>query len=157
MGQKVPFWQFLKILKNCQNGTFLPMHENHKIFGSNVRFFVTFSEYLNIIKTMNINLTNFESRSFASPPGSRELKNQKLDWSNSLPSLAWVPETKKGSRPTKIRPNIWVFMFTWRPAQDWDRKSKVSWPFISLAALYTMAIRVVEFSNSGYKIRQIFA
>ena len=28
MGKKVPFWQLLKILKNCQNGTFLPMHEN---------------------------------------------------------------------------------------------------------------------------------
>ena len=35
MGKKVPFWQFLKILKNCQNGTFLPMHENQKIFGPN--------------------------------------------------------------------------------------------------------------------------
>ena len=30
MGKKVPFWQFLKILKNCQNGTFLPMHENQE-------------------------------------------------------------------------------------------------------------------------------
>ena len=33
MGKKVPFWQFLKILKNCQNGTFLPVHENQKFFG----------------------------------------------------------------------------------------------------------------------------
>ena len=30
------FWQLLKILKNCQNGTFLPMNENQKIFGPNV-------------------------------------------------------------------------------------------------------------------------
>jgi hypothetical protein len=35
MGKKVPFWQFLKILKNCQTGTILPMHENQKIFGPN--------------------------------------------------------------------------------------------------------------------------
>ena len=32
MGKKVPFWQFLKILKNSQNGTFLPMHENQNLF-----------------------------------------------------------------------------------------------------------------------------
>ena len=31
----MPFWQLLKILKNCQNGTFLPMHENQKFFGPN--------------------------------------------------------------------------------------------------------------------------
>ena len=36
MGKKVPFWQCLKILKNCQNGTFLLMHENQKFFGPNV-------------------------------------------------------------------------------------------------------------------------
>jgi len=35
MVKKVPFWQLLKNLKNCQNGTFLPMHENQKIFGPN--------------------------------------------------------------------------------------------------------------------------
>ena len=35
IGKKVPFWQFLTILKNCQNGTFLPMHENQKFFGPN--------------------------------------------------------------------------------------------------------------------------
>ena len=28
--------RLLKILKNCQNGTFLPMHENQKIFRPNV-------------------------------------------------------------------------------------------------------------------------
>ena len=33
MGKKVPFWQFFRIFKNCQNGTFLPMHENQKILG----------------------------------------------------------------------------------------------------------------------------
>ena len=32
-GKKVPFWQFFRIFKNCQNGTFLPVHENQKIFG----------------------------------------------------------------------------------------------------------------------------
>ena len=63
------------------------------------------------------------------------------DWlNNCLPSLAWVPEMKKDNRPTKIRPNIWVFMFTWLPAQDWDRKSKVSCSFISLAALYSLDV-----------------
>ena len=36
MGKKVPFWQFFRIFKNCQNGTFLPMHENQKNFGPNV-------------------------------------------------------------------------------------------------------------------------
>ena len=35
MGKKVPFWQFFRIFKNCQNGTFLPMHENQKFFGPN--------------------------------------------------------------------------------------------------------------------------
>ena len=35
MGKKVPFWQFLKILKNSQNCTFSPMHENQKFFGPN--------------------------------------------------------------------------------------------------------------------------
>ena len=29
-GKKVPFWQFSRIVKNCQNGTSLPMHENQK-------------------------------------------------------------------------------------------------------------------------------
>ena len=27
---------FLRIFKNCQNGTFLPMHENQTFFGPNV-------------------------------------------------------------------------------------------------------------------------
>jgi hypothetical protein len=27
--------KFLRILKNCQTGTFLPMHDNQKIFGPN--------------------------------------------------------------------------------------------------------------------------
>jgi hypothetical protein len=36
MPKKVPFWQFLKILKNCQNGTFLPMQKNQTFFGPNV-------------------------------------------------------------------------------------------------------------------------
>ena len=35
MGKKVPFWLFFRIFKNCQNGTFLPMHENQKFFGPN--------------------------------------------------------------------------------------------------------------------------
>ena len=35
MGKKVPFWQYLKILKNSQNGTFLPIHENQNFFGPN--------------------------------------------------------------------------------------------------------------------------
>ena len=35
MGKKVPFWQFFRIFKNCQNGTFLPMDENQKFFGPN--------------------------------------------------------------------------------------------------------------------------
>ena len=35
MSKKVPFWQFLKILKNCQNGTFLPLHEILNFFGPN--------------------------------------------------------------------------------------------------------------------------
>ena len=34
--KKVPFWQFLKILKNCQNGTFLPVHEKQIFGGPNV-------------------------------------------------------------------------------------------------------------------------
>ena len=36
MGKKVPFWQFFRIFKNCQNGTFLLMHENQKFFEPNV-------------------------------------------------------------------------------------------------------------------------
>ena len=36
MGKKVPFWQFFRIFKNCQNGTFLPVHENQKNFGPKV-------------------------------------------------------------------------------------------------------------------------
>ena len=32
MGKKVPFWQFFRIFKNCQNGTFLPMHENQNFY-----------------------------------------------------------------------------------------------------------------------------
>ena len=35
MGKKVPIWQFFRIFKNCQNGTFLPMHENQKKFWPN--------------------------------------------------------------------------------------------------------------------------
>ena len=35
MGKKVPFWWFLRILKNCQNGTFLPLHESQNFFGPN--------------------------------------------------------------------------------------------------------------------------
>jgi hypothetical protein len=37
---------------------------------------------------------------------------------------------------------------------------KIEWPFIYILkgkAVWTMAIRVVEFSNRGYKIRKIFA
>jgi hypothetical protein len=36
MDKKVPFWQFFRIVKNCQNGTFLPVHENQKNFGPNI-------------------------------------------------------------------------------------------------------------------------
>ena len=50
MGKKVPFWQFLKILKNSQNGTFLPMHENQKFFGPNAFIWsakkVPFSDFI---------------------------------------------------------------------------------------------------------------
>ena len=35
IGKKVPFWQFFRIFKNCQNGTFL-MHENQKFWGPKV-------------------------------------------------------------------------------------------------------------------------
>ena len=28
IGIKVPFWQFFRIFKNCQNDTFVPRHEN---------------------------------------------------------------------------------------------------------------------------------
>ena len=42
MGKKVPFWQFFKILKNYQNGTFLPMHENQNFFGPNL--FIQYSK-----------------------------------------------------------------------------------------------------------------
>ena len=35
MGKKVPFWQFFRIFKNCQNGNFLPMHENLNFFRPN--------------------------------------------------------------------------------------------------------------------------
>ena len=49
-GKKVPFWQFLKILKNCQNGTFLPMHENQNFFGPNAFIWsarkVPFSDFI---------------------------------------------------------------------------------------------------------------
>ena len=34
MGKKVPFWQFFRIFKNCQNGTSLPMHENQNFWGT---------------------------------------------------------------------------------------------------------------------------
>ena len=36
MGKKVPFWQFFRIFKNFQNGTFLSMDENQNNFGPNV-------------------------------------------------------------------------------------------------------------------------
>ena len=35
MGKKVPFWQFFRNFKNCQNGTLLPMNENQNFFGPN--------------------------------------------------------------------------------------------------------------------------
>ena len=50
MGKKVPFWQFLKNLKNCQNGTFLPVHENQNFFWPNVFIWsakkVPFSDFI---------------------------------------------------------------------------------------------------------------
>ena len=37
--KKLPFWQFFRIFKNCQNGTFLPVHENQNFFGPKVWLF----------------------------------------------------------------------------------------------------------------------
>ena len=43
-------WRFFRIFKNCQNGTFLPVHENQKFFGPNTFIWsakkVPFSDFI---------------------------------------------------------------------------------------------------------------
>ena len=48
---------------------------------------------------------------------------------------------------------LFCFFFKWTPLVSWNDKVGME----LLGSIYIMAIRVVEFSNGGYKVRKVFA